>query len=114
MTELERKAFLGDVLAREKCTNNINAIPCPKCGGKVYACIDGDKTIFKCSCGISFRAWGENPLLKWNTRIEPPIGRCGECKYQDGKTLGNPNVLCINMKPDDYCSYFEPKDRNKQ
>ena len=38
------------------------------------------------------------------------VGKCKDCKYQGGNIIGNPNVLCINMKPDDFCSYFEPKD----
>lgn len=51
----------------------------------------------------------ESAIELWNTRLVPPIGRCGECKYQGGNISGNPNVLCINMKSDDFCNYFKPK-----
>lgn len=31
--------------------------------------------------------------------------RCDDCIYRDGKTPGQPNILCWQMHSDDYCSY---------
>lgn len=37
---------------------------------------------------------------------------CEQCRYYFGgdKMNMNPNVLCCNMKPTDYCSYGEARD----
>lgn len=166
MTDLERRALLGDRSAQEECTRRGIVLACPHCKGngkvsfKDYRFVGqnfrGDKKLIyrvqvicnKCRSrgkpiftkplinpnpyltkwGNSYSSWSdvckeetekflsyvEAAVSEWNTRPAPPIGRCGGCKYQEGKTLGNPNVLCINMKPDDYCSYFEPKEGNNQ
>lgn len=34
-----------------------------------------------------------------------PVVRCDDCVYRDGKTPGQPNILCWQMHSDDYCSY---------
>ncbi len=71
---------------------------------------------FEVSCDRCFMSFGKNfydekkAIEQWSTRPVPPIKRCGECKYQGGNISGNPNILCINMKPDDFCSYFEPRE----
>ena len=33
------------------------------------------------------------------------VVRCDDCIYRDGKTPGQPNILCWQMHSDDYCSY---------
>ena len=33
-----------------------------------------------------------------------PVVRCRECIHRDG-TPGQPNILCFQMKDDDFCSY---------
>ena len=35
--------------------------------------------------------------------------RCKECIHRDG-TPGQPNIVCRNMKEDDFCSYGERKE----
>ena len=35
-----------------------------------------------------------------------PVVRCRECIHRDG-TPGQPNILCFQMKDDDFCSYGE-------
>lgn len=35
-----------------------------------------------------------------------PVVRCKDCKYRYGEP-GQPNILCENMKDDDFCSYGE-------
>ena len=34
-----------------------------------------------------------------------PVVRCDDCIYRDGKTPGQPNILCWQMHADDFCSY---------
>ena len=33
------------------------------------------------------------------------VVRCDDCIYRDGKTPGQPNILCWQMHADDFCSY---------
>lgn len=58
-------------------------------------------------------------IYGWNTRPAPPIGRCGECRFYTA--LGHCKVhsqepdqygsgAYVEMLPDDYCSYFEPRE----
>lgn len=35
-----------------------------------------------------------------------PVVRCKDCKFRDGAP-GQPNIICWNMKDDDFCSYGE-------
>lgn len=37
-----------------------------------------------------------------------PVVRCKDCKFRDG-TPGQPNILCGQMKENDFCSYGEKK-----
>lgn len=112
MTELERRALLGDREAQEQCTLDNIFLACPKCGDTVHAVIDGDKTTFKCSCGLSFTARDGSPLAEWNTRAAPPVGRCGECKHADNWNEKYANCHMnegILVEREDFCSSFEPK-----
>lgn len=69
--------------------------------------------------GEDFRV---NLLKEWNTRPAPPIGRCKDCEFytvlgqckvhsqeQDQYGLGT----YVEMLPDDYCSYFKPKEESR-
>ena len=38
-----------------------------------------------------------------------PVVRCRECIHRDG-TPGQPNILCFQMKDDDFCSYGDRRD----
>lgn len=35
-----------------------------------------------------------------------PVVRCKDCKFRNGAP-GQPNIICWNMKDDDFCSYGE-------
>lgn len=113
MTELERRALMGDREAQEECTRWGIVLPCPFCGGipvrktqkseyglsgtiikctQCYATIFSPDTIAK-SDGSKLV---NKPVLnhvelgiaKWNTRPAPPVGRCGECiHYEFGACL---------------------------
>ena len=126
MTELERKALLGDRDAQKECTKKGIMLPCPCCGGKaVYQPepIDGGDHFFRANiyctcCHLEIYNCIEhtraedcmrefpNTLGSWNRRPAPPIGRCGECKNWDFGACYRIELT----KRDDYCSYFEPKE----
>ena len=108
MTELERKALLGDREAQKECTEKGIVLSCPFCGGESELKHTSMPTGFseisdyffvKCKeCGCKpyvlngtclfftdkgmekAKQLSEKVLSLWNTRQAPPIGRCGECK----------------------------------
>ena len=139
MTDIERRALLGDRKAQEECTRNEIVLPCPFCGGpvtvksqKVQYGLSG--TIISCKkCLVQLYSSDERAvpthdgvrntpiekhkeigISRWNTRQIPPIGRCGECKHRskhDPTVCNHPVTGIFDMlAPEDFCSYFEPKD----
>lgn len=136
MTELERKALLGDREAQRQCTDQGIVLRCPFCGGQ--ATVKTQKqdygisgTIVKCRwCLASVYCLDERAYItengirnvpvenhryiaihRWNTRPATPVGRCGECKHLDN--TGSKPVCWHTGLPlkskNDFCSYFEPK-----
>lgn len=126
MTELERRALLGDREAQRECTIHGIILPCLKCHGEVKInsfAHNGNRMemCFKCKrCGLEL-IYGQyllksgmdaktienpTPLAQYNTRPTPPIGRCGECKYWGGRVCG---VHDLMRDETGYCSDFEPK-----
>ena len=134
MTDLERRALLGDKQAQEECTEKGIVLPCPFCGGKSSARYTGNNSGFKgfksniymrsnpgyisCErCGVQSTRHNRvcRALKKWNTRSAPPSGRCGKCKHswnQDEYGYINCTNLHVIMKQNDFCSLFEPKNRS--
>lgn len=118
MTELERRALMGDREAQRQCTEQGIVLRCPFCGGSEN---DTDGTILKVEKGGFFihKRTGKCVLdgltvyclSDWNTRPAPPVGRCGECLngalYSDGSIRCDTNKC--DMDKNDYCNYFEPK-----
>ena len=45
-----------------------------------------------------------NKVLSVPAADAAPVVRCRECIHRDG-TPGQPNILCFQMKDDDFCSY---------
>lgn len=117
MTDLERRALLGDKQAQEECTDKGIVLPCPVCGGEAEIIGVNNSnpfTVWCDSCGLEFgidKDYHYYQILEaWNTRSSQPIGRCGECKRNH---LRNGKHFCeihgvVNNK-NDYCSYFEPR-----
>lgn len=117
MTELERRALMGDREAQEECTRQGIVLNCPFCGGNTS---NTDGTIFKIrnSNLYAHKRTGKcfldgeiiYSLLEWNTRPAPPVGRCDDCarRYEENGVYfcSNTNTECGD---DDFCSYFEPK-----
>lgn len=124
--ELMRRALLGDQETQEECTEKRIVLPCPSCGGESRLEDMGwPHHVYCTECGMrSVSAkWGEDGekevIKKWNTRPAPPVGRCGECKSYTA--LGHCKLhsqepdqhdtgAYVEMLPDDFCSYFEPRE----
>ena len=130
MTDLERRALMGDKKAQEECTEKGIVLPCPCCGGKSSVRYTGNNSSFKgfksnvymrsnpgyisCEkCGITSTRNNRvcRSLKKWNTRATPPIGRCGECKNvcNVGDNIVTCDIFERDMMPNDFCSQFEPR-----
>lgn len=131
MTDLERRALMGDRQAQEECTRLGFVLPCPFCGGRAVLRFSpsahGESYNIRCknrcvvTCGhfrdpaIMWRTTSrDEALATWNTRPAPPIGRCVECKHRrkdDPTVCNHPTTGLFDMlTPDDFCSYFEPKE----
>ena len=129
MTDLVRRALLGDRQAQKECTRRGTVLPCPFCGG--VAMIEYDTVspfeynVFCGDCGVMLGISEDKQVAisEWNTRPAPPIGRCGECKHSTNPAAltmiyGEPGTLTChhgpcnrrNVNENDFCSYFEPKE----
>ena len=130
--ELIRRALLGDKQAQEECTAKGIALPCPFCGGKAtmqqditgresyHVACSNVKDMCNLIAGLPMWSESEEDALKvWNTRPAPPIGRCEECEFytvlrhckvhsQEPDQYGSGTY--VEMLPDDFCSYFEPRE----
>ena len=123
MTELERRALLGDRQAQEECARMGIVLACPKCFKPVTVRgpedwqptfhdpdSGGDPYSFECKCGLAFSTYKydfKEALSDWNARPGPPVGRCGECAaYVDSK--------CANTgyykSETGFCDDFAPKE----
>lgn len=116
MTELERRALMGDREAQEECTRQGIVLPCPFCGAEKAKVrhVFGDYFVecLKCHCTSSVISTKETVIKDWNTRPAPPVGRCGECEHwADWGACGRPENGwdAPKMNADDFCSRFEPK-----
>lgn len=119
MTNLERRALLGDAEAQRECTEKGIVLGCPKCGAgsdKITYCVDSR---FVCEeCGISqnssFYTY-DGALADWNTRAAPPVGRCASCACWDENTCECVAAADIEVayhrytEPDFFCGDYEPK-----
>ena len=134
MTELERRALLGDREAQKECTEKGIVLPCPFCGKKAEAFKWGATFEIEIVCqnkecktsksGIvkqqenesdedTYKRAFQSALSNWNTRPAPPIGQCGTCTNSH-KTRVNGFILCCSldkvMKITGYCSCYEPRE----
>ena len=114
MTDLERRALLGDAEAQRECTEKGIVLGCPLCNGKVKVSTAG--RLLHCrSCNFTMtfpaRLSPQEAIMRWNTRPAPPIGRCGECANacNPGENIVTYEIFERDMMPDDFCSQFEPK-----
>ena len=134
MTELERRALLGDREAQEECTRQEIVLPCPCCGGEsklkkgfpsrqIPHC---RQAVVQCKeCGVRtithrqlpMERWQDvdkRALAQWNTRTAPTVGRCGTCSRQ--KIRGREHFCHVHgilRDMNDFCSYYEPKEEKE-
>lgn len=125
MTELERRALLGDREAQEECTRQGIVLPCPFCRGEAIIEYDTvsafEYNVFCGGCGVmlGINEDEQAAISVWNTRPAPPVGRCKECQHYVAEWVGDGETIpaeCIHpltglfvVDDDDFCSYFEPK-----
>ena len=121
--ELIRRALMGEKQAQEECTEKGIVLPCPFCGNENN--IISNWGMFRvwcphCKAKSEDTLTTRDALKSWNTRPAPPIGRCGECEFYT--VLGHCKLhsqepdqygsgAYVEMLPDDFCSYFEPRER---
>ena len=121
MTELERRALLGDKDAQKECTEKGIVLACPFCGRKwVQVRYMGWENTpgpfangYRRECTDCHAVTGaykteEEALAEWNTRPAPPIGRCVECKHLMFGECSKGYMGIVN--PNDFCNHFEPKE----
>lgn len=129
MTDLERRALLGDKKAQEECTRHGIVLPCWRCGGEaeVKQVSTVGRPLFSVSCkkhycgayGCAHRTEKE-AILYWNTRPAPPLGRCKDCaNTTPGEDMLNHKdvIVCTvygcRVKENGLCREFEPKGENQ-
>ena len=115
MTELERRALLGDKEAQRECTEKGIVLPCPCCGGvgtlhSINRCKDMYGVCTNCGVMTIYCKSADQAIEKWNTRPAPPIGRCGECKHWYKKHCAHRTCATEPTKSSFYCGNFEPKE----
>lgn len=117
MTDLERRALLGDRQAQDECTRKGIVLPCPFCGGKADKVVCDAAGMFVCKKCKIYKPFtlvidgARKALTVWNTRPAPPIGRCVGCKYYNG--LAECELLSECGGTNWFCGWFEPKEREE-
>ena len=113
MTELERRALMGDQEAQRECTEKGIVLPCPVCGKSVHW--DFESELVYHNYGGCFLSGKFIPLPYWNTRTAPPIGSCDDCNHRYENEDNEYECEIHNICPDDnfYCKDFEPKEREE-
>ena len=136
MTDLVRRALLGDRQAQEECTRRGTVLPCPFCGTQPRIVCSGpykdpqgvySSWYVQCAkCGTvkhgshdyftfceetgEFVRDGNSKkeaINKWNTRPSPPIGRCGECGAHVDNKCQNTGYYTSDSG---FCNDFVPKE----
>lgn len=121
MTDLERRALLGDREAQEECTRQGIVLPCPFCReakNLVVRNVCGDAFVecLRCHATSSLTSSPDTTIKDWNTRAAPPVGRCETCEHNLPRVddFGNPYILCgwhgFDMEEDGFCSDYKPKE----
>lgn len=134
MTELERRALLGDRQAQERLTELRIPLRCPLCGdpvvlmevephsekiGLIEYKYDGG-AFLSCSCGYAISGDDKADVIrKHNARPAPPIGRCKDCASKENATVNAKGFLVcpasgMEITETDFCSYYEPKPPLKE
>ena len=117
MTELERRAMLGDKQAQKECTEKGIVLPCAhgsEC--RIFRIEVDGKTAYRaismhCCCFQGpARLTEKDALSDWNTRQAPPIGRCGECAHWYKQHCATGPCAAEKTDADFYCSNFKLRE----
>lgn len=79
MTELERRALLGDRKAQEECTEKGIILPCPLCGGQADKVVYDSAGLYVCKRCKIYKPFtivvdgARKALAVWNTRSMPTV-----------------------------------------
>lgn len=141
MSDLIRRALLGDRESQEECTRQGIVLSCPFCGGTPifevvsrYCTSVTFEAIYeaKCrKCGMAgirstseialkngkpvvYRDGYMECLTAWNMRTVMPIGRCGSCAWRG--TMGCVWEMVDDVEapgPDGYCSAWAPREEEE-
>lgn len=135
MTDLERRALMGDKQAQEECTAKGIVLPCPCCGGQAKMkkgfpnrqMAHCRQAVVQCKkCGVRTGIYMQLPmgyrqdvdkmaLKTWNSRASIAFDNCYTCRY----CVGDGYIHCTNKKRmsdiKDYgvrmcCSRHEPEE----
>ena len=119
--ELIRRALLGSREAQKECTEKGIVLPCWRCEGEseIQELHTGGKPIYAVTCKKTYcGAYGcacstqQKAIEYWNTRPAPPVGRCKDCKFYTAMSHCQVHSLGPDQYyPEDFCSYFEPKEK---
>ena len=124
MTDLERRAILGDQQAQDECTRRGIVLSCPLCGSihtqvrhmgwenlpqAFQAGYRGECT--ECHAVTGAHNTEKEALADWNSRPVPPLGRCEECRHWEEGECNHPaNGWDVPRRgEDEFCNRFEPK-----
>lgn len=119
MTDIERRALLGDRQAQEECTRLGIVLHCPLCGGKADKVVYDAAGMFVCKKCKIYKPFTlvidgtRKALTVWNTRPAPPIGRCKECMFAGNWENGEAScVINDNVIVDEssFCESFTKKE----
>lgn len=107
MTDLERRALLGDAEAQRECTENGIVLLCPFCGSEP---IIEDNRVFCGVCGLAYEELDAGLSLRaWNTRPAPPIGRCKDCANWYKQHCASGTCATEPTDAEFFCGRFKPK-----
>ena len=111
MTDLERRALMGDKQAQEECTRQGIVLACPRCGkgGASTKYVMGDYWYEcpHCHSASGFHSSAEVALADWNTRPAPPVGHCVECEHWYKSHCSSGPFATEETDADFYCSNFK-------
>ncbi len=125
MTELERRALLGDRQAQVECTRAGIVLPCPMCSKKMREhrttnwLAKRDEPIDRIlvehppRTGCHWDNWcfvKEKDLGSWNTRPAPPVGCCSKCENWYKEHCAKGPCATEETDPDYYCKNFTPRE----
>ena len=118
MTDLERRALLGDAEAQRECTEKGIVLACWRCGGEteIKQVSTVGRPLYAVSCkkhycgayGCAHRTEKE-AILYWNTHAAPPIGRCKDCANWYKQHCASGPCATEPTDADFFCGRFKPK-----